>query len=269
VERRWPPGTVAETHSHPFALRALAVQRETWLTVGVDVRHLCAGDSLALERDVLHTERHGPRLEGRGRVIARSRRFEMNLAATIVDRKRPGLAALCLLALATGANAQDKCSGTGVLAGEKFSVTHCAAAIYPDDHSVTLWFNERPITPQELGAFRMSAYPGTVKDGKERTMLLLAFCPGGGKEAAAAGSIRKIDFGTSHANSPLGGAQWVIEAPKDFKVERIAGDVKPGGRLAGRITGGRSVDGRAFAWDLVFDVQLPTQEAASGVACGT
>lgn len=193
----------------------------------------------------------------------------MNLAARIVAGERHGLTALCLLVLATSANAQDKCSGTGVLAGERFSVSHCAAAIYPDEHSVTLWFNESPITPQEIEAFQMSAYPGTVKDGKERTMLLLAFCPGGGKVSAAAGSIRKIDFGTSHAKSPLGGAQWVIEAPKDFKVEAISGDVKPGGRLAGRITGSRSSDGLRFTWDLSFDVSLPAREAASGVTCGS
>jgi hypothetical protein len=66
----------------------------------------------------------------------------------------------------------------------------------------------------------------------------------------------------------MAGAQWVVEAPKEFKVERIAGEVKPGGKLAGRITGGRTSDGRPYAWDLVFDVVLPAKEAAAGLTCG-
>jgi hypothetical protein len=65
----------------------------------------------------------------------------------------------------------------------------------------------------------------------------------------------------------MAGAQWVVEAPKDFKVDRIAGDVKPGGKLTGRITGSRSSDGRPYSWDLTFDVTLPTKEAASGMTC--
>lgn len=59
LERRWPPLTVLETHSHPFALKALVVQGEMWLTVGDETRHLQAGDSFALERDIAHAERYG------------------------------------------------------------------------------------------------------------------------------------------------------------------------------------------------------------------
>jgi hypothetical protein len=44
--------------------------------------------------------------------------------------------------------------------------------------------------------------------------------------------------------------------------------VRPGGKLSGRITGGRSSDGRPYAWDFTFDVTLPANEAASGVGCG-
>lgn len=60
LERRWPPLTVLEAHSHPFALKALVVHGEMWLTVGDETRHLQAGDSFALERDVAHAERYGP-----------------------------------------------------------------------------------------------------------------------------------------------------------------------------------------------------------------
>jgi len=172
-----------------------------------------------------------------------------------------------LLAFAATAGAQNKCSATGVMAGERFAVSNCAAAIFTDQRSVTIWFNESPITPQELEAFQASAYADSAKGGKERTMLLVAFCPGGGQATAAVGAIKSIDLGLTHAKSAMAGAQWVVEATKDFKVESISGDVKPGARLAGRITGRRSSDGRPYAWDLTFDVTLPTKEAAAGVAC--
>jgi quercetin dioxygenase-like cupin family protein len=60
VERTWAPGTVLEQHAHPFALRALVVRGEMWLTVGTEVRHLRAGDAFALDGDVPHAERYGP-----------------------------------------------------------------------------------------------------------------------------------------------------------------------------------------------------------------
>jgi predicted exporter len=59
LERRWPPAQVLDTHTHPFALRALVVAGEMWLTAGDDVRHLRPGDAFALERDVPHAERYG------------------------------------------------------------------------------------------------------------------------------------------------------------------------------------------------------------------
>jgi hypothetical protein len=64
----------------------------------------------------------------------------------------------------------------------------------------------------------------------------------------------------------MAGRQWVVEAPQDFTVERIVGEVVLGGKLSGRITGKRASDG-PYAWDLAFDLTLPTQEAASGVSC--
>ena len=59
VERKWDPGTVVQSHTHPFSVRALIVQGEMWLSVGNDVRHLRAGDEFALDRDVTHAERYG------------------------------------------------------------------------------------------------------------------------------------------------------------------------------------------------------------------
>lgn len=59
VERKWPPSTILDSHTHPFSVKALVVQGEMWLTVGSEVRHLRPGDEFVLEREVPHAERHG------------------------------------------------------------------------------------------------------------------------------------------------------------------------------------------------------------------
>ena len=184
------------------------------------------------------------------------------------SRPRRCVCAIALAACAATAHAQNKCTATGVMAGEKFSITHCAAAVYPDSNSLTIWFNEGPITPQEAEALQNSAYADSSKGGEERKMLLVAFYPGGDMATAESGAVKSIDLGLSHAKSAMAGAQWAVEAPKDFRVDRIAGDVKPGSKLTGRITGSRSSDGRPYSWDPTFDVTLPMTEAASGMTCG-
>ena len=158
----------------------------------------------------------------------------------------------------------DRCSAVGQLGGEKFSATHCAVAYLGDQNSVALWFNEEAISPQEAEAFQTSSYADGTKGGKPRTTVTVMFCPGGGKPAAAPTAVRQIDLNTNHARSPLAGVQWVLEAPRDFKVERLAGDVRPGGALSGRISARR--DSTAFTLD--FDVTLPQKEAAAGLSCG-
>ena len=72
IERSWKPGTVVETHTHPFSVRALVVQGEMWLTVGDRVRHLRAGERFELDRDVPHAERYGA--EGATYWVARTAR---------------------------------------------------------------------------------------------------------------------------------------------------------------------------------------------------
>ncbi len=59
LERKWAALTVLDTHTHPFALKALVVQGEMWLSVGQQTQHLLAGDEFALEREVPHAERYG------------------------------------------------------------------------------------------------------------------------------------------------------------------------------------------------------------------
>jgi quercetin dioxygenase-like cupin family protein len=57
--REWKPGQVLDTHTHPFAVKALVVSGEFWLTEGERVRHLQQGDWFELARDVPHAERYG------------------------------------------------------------------------------------------------------------------------------------------------------------------------------------------------------------------
>ncbi len=59
LERQWAPGTVLDTHVHPFDASALVVQGEMWLRVGADTQHLLEGDTFELPRGTLHAERYG------------------------------------------------------------------------------------------------------------------------------------------------------------------------------------------------------------------
>ena len=59
LERVWAPGQVLDTHSHPFAVRALVVQGELRLTCGDQTRHLQAGETFELAREVPHAEHYG------------------------------------------------------------------------------------------------------------------------------------------------------------------------------------------------------------------
>lgn len=59
LERHWEPGTVLDTHTHPFSVEALVVQGEMWLSVGEQTQHLQAGDPFVLDAHVPHAERYG------------------------------------------------------------------------------------------------------------------------------------------------------------------------------------------------------------------
>lgn len=59
LERNWAPDTVLDTHVHPFAVQALIVRGDMWLTVGGDTRPLHAGDTFTLGREIAHSERYG------------------------------------------------------------------------------------------------------------------------------------------------------------------------------------------------------------------
>ena len=59
LERTWAPGTVIDTHTHPFAVQAVVTQGEMWLTCGGTTKRLVAGDTFTLARDEPHAERYG------------------------------------------------------------------------------------------------------------------------------------------------------------------------------------------------------------------
>jgi TPR repeat protein len=166
-------------------------------------------------------------------------------------------------ATATSTPVKTRCSATGTMGGEKFAATNCVASLYGDQHSVAIWFNEEPVAPGEAENFQRSSYADGAKGGKQRTMAIIMFCPGGGKETASASAVKSIDLNTNHAKSPMAGIQRVVEAPKDFKVEKMSGEIKPSGTLSGRIVG--NLDKTAFTFD--FDVNLPAKEAAAGMDC--
>jgi TPR repeat protein len=167
-------------------------------------------------------------------------------------------------AAAAAAPVKTRCSATGSMGGEKFTATNCVVSLYGDQHSVAIWFNEDAIVPQEAQSFQTSSYADGAKGGKQRTMAVIMFCPGGGKETAAAAAVKSIDLNTNHAKSPMAGIQRVAQANKDFKVERMTGEVKPGGALSGKIAG--NLDKTTFAFD--FELNLPAKDAAAGMDCG-
>lgn len=59
LERHWLPGTVLETHAHPFDAEAVLTQGEMWLTSFDTTQYLTPGGRFALARDVPHSERYG------------------------------------------------------------------------------------------------------------------------------------------------------------------------------------------------------------------
>ena len=60
LERDWPALAVLDEHVHPFAVNALVVRGEMWLTVDGQTRHLRPGDRFEVAREVPHAERYGP-----------------------------------------------------------------------------------------------------------------------------------------------------------------------------------------------------------------
>jgi hypothetical protein len=59
VERSWPASETVPVHEHPFAVKALVVAGEMWLTEGDSTRRLGPGDGFELAARAPHAERYG------------------------------------------------------------------------------------------------------------------------------------------------------------------------------------------------------------------
>ncbi len=183
--------------------------------------------------------------------------------------RRLSIAVASLILVASAASAADKCVAKANIAGKSVVLKNCAVAVY-DNAGVTLWFTDAPISAAELSTFQLNSDAKTTHaDNRMRTMLSLAFCPGGGKATASAAAVKSVEI---VANEPTPGAwqSFVFTLPGDkanLKVEKLSGDLKAGGRLAGRITGAKKEGERPYSWDVDFDVALPEKGAAAGPGC--
>ena len=188
--------------------------------------------------------------------VAALRRLPLLLAAAIV-----------LSVVAAGARAQDKCSATGLLGGEKFTANNCTASIRTgasgaEESSVAVWFSDTPIAADEAAGFQQYASVEDSKDGKQRTLVVIMFCTGGANKVSAS-AVKSVDLHTNHAKSPFLGVQTVLEPSSGLKFEKLSGEARLGGALAGQLTGNFG----HTKIDLDFNVKLPTKSASAGLDC--
>ena len=187
---------------------------------------------------------------------------------------RPRLFILAfVLALAAPGFAADKCSVKAVMAGKPATLKYCAVALYNSENSVTLVFSDTPFTSKEVQAFEESSQMSeNDAAGKRRTIMHFAFCPGGGKPVMNPAAVKSVEMSADVASSTFLSWQNVFDLPKDkdiVKIEKLSGDLKPGGKITGRITGGRMSDGKKYSWEADFDMKLPAKSAFGGQGCGS
>jgi hypothetical protein len=177
-----------------------------------------------------------------------------------------------LLVFSAPAFAADTCHVKAILGGKPVTMTHCIAAVYEGEHSVTLWFSDSPFFAKEIAEFQESSAPSDrTAEGKSRTLIHFAFCPGAGQPAASAAAVRSVETGINVAGAPFSGRQWVFELPKDkeiLKIAKLSGTAAPGGKLSGLFTGGKVSDGLKYSWEAAFELTLPAKSAFGGVTCG-
>ncbi|MBA3506595.1 MAG: hypothetical protein H0T80_12555 [Betaproteobacteria bacterium] len=174
-----------------------------------------------------------------------------------------------LVAVATGVSAQNKCIAKGQMGGQAFSLTHCEVAYYEGSHGITIWFSSTPIIPAERDFFQTSSSVDRFRKG--RSMVHVAFCPGGGSAVPSPKTAKSVEIGFAHATVLSLGTQdqWVLDpvSDKQIKIELLTGELKRGGQLSGKITGAIAGHKPAFSWDLQFDLVLPQRAAAAGPSC--
>lgn len=186
-----------------------------------------------------------------------------------MNRRLLGASVCLALALAAPVWAADKCIAKVNIGGKAVTFKNCAVAVY-DNSGATLWFSDAPLSADELSTFQLNSYASpTYPDNSARTMLSLAFCPGGGKATASAAAVKSVEVVANEA-TPGAWQSFVFTLPGDkanLKIEKLSGELKPGGRLMGRITGGKKEGERPYSWDVDFDVALPEKGAAAGPGC--
>jgi hypothetical protein len=175
-----------------------------------------------------------------------------------------------LLLIATQAVwAQNKCTAKGQMGGQPFDLAYCEVAYYDSAHSVTIWFSSTPISADERDAFQRSSSADRFRKG--RSLVLLGFCPGGGSATPSPKTAKAVDITFKHATVVSLGPQdeWGLEpaTDKQIKIERLAGELKKGGKLSGKITGSIAGQKPPFNWDLDFDLSLPQSGAGAGPGC--
>jgi hypothetical protein len=174
-----------------------------------------------------------------------------------------------LAVIAAGACAQSKCTAKGQMGGQAFNLAYCEVAFYSGSPGATIWFSSTPITPEERDFFQISSSADRFRKG--RTMVHLAFCPGGGTTAPSPKAARNVELGFNHATELNLGPQdqWVFDPAKDkqIKFETLTGELKPGGKLSGKVTGAIAAQKPPFNWDLQFDLVLPQRSAGAGPGC--
>ena len=179
------------------------------------------------------------------------------------------LLAPIFLALASTAAAQNTCVAKGQMGGQAFNLAHCEVAYYEGSHSVTIWFSSTPITPDERDFFQRSSSADRFRKG--RSMVQVGFCPGGGSPVPSPKTAKSVEIGFTHATVLSLGPQdqWVLNpaSDKSIRIESLAGDLKRGGKLSGKITGAIAGQKPPFSWDLQFDLVLPERAAGGGPGC--
>ncbi len=60
LTRNWPPNQFVDTHTHPFAVRALVTEGELALTCAGRTCTYRAGDVFTLDAQQPHSEQYGP-----------------------------------------------------------------------------------------------------------------------------------------------------------------------------------------------------------------
>jgi len=60
LQRDWLPGYTMGTHAHDYAVNALVVRGELWVTADGRTQHCQVGERFALDPGVPHTEGAGP-----------------------------------------------------------------------------------------------------------------------------------------------------------------------------------------------------------------